>query len=237
MSEKLYKKAQYKFLNAITAEHAAHIQLHYVTNGTINSLGGWDLVSIWRKFRGVMVLVSTDGVGERFEYFRVGANWKQVEKNIRHWCANLIGFRLHCEITCSAYQMFYLSETLDYLYDNQLGDAITASMVQYPPVLNARIIPPETKLRIKADWEYYLQGIADEKKKEAVLRIGQPCIDYMMGSNLDIYDLPGGVLPTWRDFERQARKMDSLFKTRIEQAFPRVAETFSQDVVQGSIQA
>lgn len=222
--ETLYQKAHYKFIDAIPVEHAAHIELLYVTNGTLRSLSGWDLTAIWRRFKNVNIIVSTDGVGERYEYFRVGARWPHVEENIRYWRDH--GFVLTTEITCSVYQMFYLIETLEYLYESRLANSISSSLVQYPPVLNPRIIPKQIKKEIKHEWDQYLLEMKDLEKLKIFQKTGQHLIDYMMHDELDIYNLPNGHWPTWKDFEQQAYVMDELFKTDIKKAFPRIAKTF-----------
>jgi hypothetical protein len=61
---------------------------------------------MWKKFKKVVVIVSTDGVGDRYEYFRTGAKWATVEKNMRLF--KEAGYWVGTEITCSVYQMFYL---------------------------------------------------------------------------------------------------------------------------------
>lgn len=225
--ETLYQKKHYEFINSIPEKYAKNITLYYITNGTIRSLYKYDLLSIWKKFKEIKISVSTDGVGEQLEYFRNGARWKDIEKNIKYWKKN--GISVYSDFTISAYQMFYLVETIDYLYDNQLGDYITPFMVQYPPVINARIIPNSIKQKIENEFQEYLQTIKDPVKLKHVKRIGNYAIDYMKGDNKIVYrGSKKEELPTWKDFEEQALAIDEIFKTDIKKSFPKIAETFSK---------
>jgi MoaA/NifB/PqqE/SkfB family radical SAM enzyme len=221
--EVLFQKKHYEFLDSIKPEHAANIRLRYVTNGTIRTIGSWDLMSMWRRFAKVTVVVSTDGVGDRFDYFRHGANWLEVEENIRYWSGN--GLDVCCEITCSVYQLFYLIETIGYLHDNGIGRYISSSIVQYPPVINPRIIPRKHKIRIRDEWEQCLRGISDPGKLWVFKHAGQRIIDFMMGDNLVTYD-PTKPIPTWDDFRSVATAKDELFGTSLEKVFPRIYQAF-----------
>jgi hypothetical protein len=218
--EALYQKTHYEFIDAIPSEHAAHIDLFYVTNGTVTKLKNHDAIRSWRKFRKVTVVVSTDGVCDQYEYFRRGAKWKTVENNLRIFREE--GHETNAEITCSAYQMFYLTDTIDYLYDNGLADDITSAAVQYPTLINARIIPARIKDEIRTGIEGWLNDLV-QSKKDLVKWIADRHIAHMYAENSDIYD-HGGKTPTWDDFSDSVRFLDRLFNTSVERSFPRLAK-------------
>lgn len=218
--EALYQKTHYEFIDAIPSEHAAHINLFYVTNGTVTKLKNHDAIRSWRKFRKVTVVVSTDGVCDQYEYFRQGAKWKTVENNLRIFREE--GHETNAEITCSAYQMFYLTDTIDYLYDNGLTDDITSAAVQYPTLINARIIPAQIKDEIRAGIEGWLDSLG-QPKKDLVKWIADRHIAHMYAENSDIYD-HGAKTPTWDDFSDSVRFLDRLFNTSVERSFPRLAK-------------
>jgi sulfatase maturation enzyme AslB (radical SAM superfamily) len=62
--------------------HKSDTQLSYNTNGTI--LPSPELLQKWSEFKLVEVLFSIDDIGERFEFQRYPASWKQVVDNL-HW--------------------------------------------------------------------------------------------------------------------------------------------------------
>ena len=216
--ETLYQNQHYEFINAIPAEHAAHIELLYVTNGTILNLKKYNILEIWKKFKNVVVIVSTDGVGERYEYFRTGAKWAVVERNIK--LIKAAGYIVGTEITCSVYQMFYLSETVDYLYDSGISDWISSSIVQYPALLNPQIIPYDVKSMLLERWENYIHSINNADKLQRATIIGNHVLNYMMGDHIDTLD----GTPTWQDFANSVYTADSLFNTDVAKSMPLLAE-------------
>lgn len=220
--ETLYQKEHYEFITAIPPEHAAHIDLFYVTNGTVTGIKNHDALTLWKRFRKVTVVISTDGVGEQYEYFRQGADWKTVERNIRRFKEE--GFEVETEITCSVYQMFYLTDTIDYLYDNGISTAISSASVQYPALLNQRIIPTEIKLMLGEQVQRWIDKMNDPAKEGEVAYLAQRQVNYMMGDNSLIYEEDGFVMPTWDDFSESVRLLDRLFKTSVERSFPRLAK-------------
>ena len=224
--EPLYQKAHYKFLSSIPDEHAAHISLLYVTNGTATSHGRYNVLELWKKFKKVTVFISTDGVGDLFNYFRVGADWTEVETNIKHF--KDAGHNVMATITCSVYQMFHLTEILDYLYDNDIVGHIISSIVQFPPMLNPRIIPDPVKAQLLQKWTAYLDSIDDPKKLEAVKYAGSNTIEYMMGSiEQNGYEFGTEHIPTWTDFSKSVATTDQLFNTNINDVSPELAKLLS----------
>lgn len=222
--EPLFQLEHYIFLQKIKEEYAKNINLLYVTNGTVTEAHGYDLIKIWKKFKSVHLIVSTDGVGEQFNYFREGANWDIVEKNILFWKDKRIPVAF--EITCSAYQLFYLVETIDYLYNLNIAYKIQTQIVQYPPVINPRIIPQKAKMEILQDWNHYTSRISNNKKLEYIKRIGQPMIDYMLGTDLDAYKLPNKKTPTWESFKEYTLTLDKEFNREIKKSFPKLFKYF-----------
>lgn len=221
--EVLLQKAHYQILQEIPQNVAQGIELVYVTNGTTRGLPGWDLRGLWGKFKHVTLIVSTDGVGDLFNYFRVGADWKQVEDNLEYFGSFLE--LITCEVTCSIYQMFYLAETLDYLYERFPNFTLSSSLVQYPQVLNPSIIPPQLKKKLYDEWEEYIGGLTDSNKRNKILAAGQYPMNYMMGEQSSIYPTKAAGADDWTCFAEHVHHLDQLFKTDIKKTLPKIAET------------
>lgn len=213
--EVLYQRQHYEFIDAIPKEHATHIELLYVTNGTMLSFKKYNILEMWKKFKKVIVIVSTDGVGEQYEYFRTGAKWATVERNIK--LIREAGFWVGTEITCSVYQMFYLTETVDYLYDSGISGWVSSSIVQYPRLLNPQIIPHDTKLMLLEKWKKYISTISNPDKLQRATEIGNHVVNYMMGSNTEID-------ATWKDFTDSVYAADRLFGTDVSKSMPLLAK-------------
>ena len=216
--EPLYQTQHHEFINAIPTEHAAHIELLYVTNGTILNLKKYNILEIWKKFKNVSVIVSTDGVGDKYEYFRTGAKWSVVERNIK--LIKAAGYTVSTEITCSVYQMFYLPETFDYLYDSGISDWISSSIVQYPALLNPQIIPHDVKSMLLENWENYIRSINNPDKLQRATIVGNHVLNYMMSDHSDAVD----STPPWQDFANSVYAADSLFNTDVAKSMPLLAD-------------
>lgn len=219
--ETLYTKEHYEFIESIPPEHAEHIELLYVINGTVIELKNHSALKIWKKFKDINVVVSTDGVGEQYNYFRQGADWKIVEENIRRIKGE--GYNVSSEITCSVYQMFYLTDTFDYLYDNKVVSYVSSAIVQYPNLINSRILPAYLKQELYDQMQRWVGNINDPIKRAEAKKIIDQQAGHMMQENANIYDI-GDPTPTWDDFSKSVRFLDKLFKTSVDVSFSRLAK-------------
>ena len=130
-----------------------------------------NIVSIWRQFAGVTVNCSIDAIGEKLNYIRSGADWREIKKNFdklyrlsQHWdkfainltptmsllniwfFAELVKFARDYNITCkpiilSGPKMFALSVIPDSLTDLALEQLTLAATYN--------VVDPATIDRIK----------------------------------------------------------------------------------------
>jgi sulfatase maturation enzyme AslB (radical SAM superfamily) len=82
--EPLLSKTHVEFLQALPNKNQVHI--NYNTNGTI--LPSKSLLDLWEQFELVQLDFSIDDLGDRFEYQRYPANWKQVQDNLQWYIDN-----------------------------------------------------------------------------------------------------------------------------------------------------
>jgi hypothetical protein len=140
----------FDMLQGIVDRGIAHqVEIHYNTNGTQWPARGPD---IWRHFKTVEVAFSIDDVGERFEYQRTNAVWKEV-------CENMDRFRdlkeIHSNIvlqvctTVNVFNVRYLGEvaewiernrdSFNFVYWNMMHDAWYFSIATLPDAAKAGI--------------------------------------------------------------------------------------------------
>lgn len=85
------------------------VSLQYTTNGSIYP--SQFHIDLWSKFKSVAILVSLDGIGDRFDYIRYPLKWSQVEKNVfrmyEQMPANVI---FKCNHTINILNLFYYDE-------------------------------------------------------------------------------------------------------------------------------
>ena len=118
----------FEFLRyAVNTNHSKHIEIHYNTNGTVFP----EAVRLWNHFKHVEIAFSIDNIGERFEYERYGADWSEVQANIRRF-TELRSAKISTQLctTMNIQNVYYLPElcewistqTFDHIYFNMLHD-------------------------------------------------------------------------------------------------------------------
>ena len=118
----------FEFLRyAVDTNHSKHIEIHYNTNGTVFP----EAAGLWNHFKHVEIAFSIDNVGERFEYERYGADWSEVQANIKRF-TEMRGAKIstHLCTTMNIQNVYYLPElcewistqTFDHVYFNMLHD-------------------------------------------------------------------------------------------------------------------
>lgn len=123
----------------VASGHAGHVTLCYNTNGTKIPA---DALQLWPRFRRVIIQVSLDGVGPRFEYLRFPAKWDEVTANIRVLQA-LPYVDLSCNATVSALNVLYLGEFLAWASQAKVGTELLP--IGKPAWYDPRALPKEAK--------------------------------------------------------------------------------------------
>lgn len=124
----------------VKSGHAANIEIHYNTNGTVYPDNA---ENIWRHFKHVEIAVSIDDVGTRFEYQRTNAVWSEVEANVQKFfdlrsrCSNIT---LQVCTTVNLFNVMYLSDVarwidahdFNFVYWNMLHEPFYFSIATMP---------------------------------------------------------------------------------------------------------
>lgn len=124
----------------VDAGLAGNIDIHYNTNGT-----HWPehAQEIWQHFHHVEIAFSIDDVGQRFEYQRTGACWREVNENIkkarqlRLQCPN-VSLQVCC--TINILNVLSLSEVAEWI-DRQNFDFVYWNMLHEPSCWNISHLP------------------------------------------------------------------------------------------------
>ncbi len=127
--------------------HAANIEIHYNTNGTIYPHNAED---IWRHFKHVEIAFSIDDVGPRFEYQRSGASWLDVNGHIemfREMRARNKNISLQVCSTVNVLNILYLDELASWI-DQQSFDFVYWNMLHDSPEFCIANLPDDAKQKI-----------------------------------------------------------------------------------------
>jgi len=112
---------------AVERGYSKNIEIHYNTNGTVFP----EAAELWNHFRHVEIAFSIDNVGDRFEYERYGANWNEVQENLKKFTA-MRSPKIATQLctTVNIQNVYYLPELcdwilwqeFDHIYFNMLHD-------------------------------------------------------------------------------------------------------------------
>ena len=104
------------------------IEIHYNTNGTVFP----ESAELWANFKHVEIAFSIDNVGDRFEYERYGADWKEVMDNLSKFSA-MRSPKLSMQLctTMNIQNVYYLPELCDWIL-TQRFDHVYFNMLHDP---------------------------------------------------------------------------------------------------------
>ena len=102
-----------------------NIYVWYHTNGTIRVNNR--VQELWSRCRLIKLFFSIDDIGQRFEYLRYGANWKEVEENLlwyRESMPSNVMFTVECTMSClnALYHYELLHWKKEFFNTNREGD-------------------------------------------------------------------------------------------------------------------
>ena len=170
--EPLLVKECWKFLRTLSEDPCAkNIVLSYNTN--LSHIPP-EALEIWPKFKGVVLLVSMDGIGRVNEFIRYPLKWSDFEKNLWEIENNFEKYNiLNCQVqpTIQAYNILRVREICDFLagFEN----------IKRVPIINLLFDP-----------EHFSPGILPPSYRyEAVLKIKEYINEIQNGLNaLSDYD-------------------------------------------------
>ena len=113
---------------AVEYGYSKNIEIHYNTNGTVFP----EQAELWSNFKHVEIAFSIDNVDDRFEYERYGADWNEVQDNLRRFNELRSAKKISTQLctTLNIQNVYYLPEicewistqTFDHIYFNMLHD-------------------------------------------------------------------------------------------------------------------
>lgn len=116
--EPLVVEEHYAWLEHIIDQGwSKHIELHYNTNATTIPDR---LLKIWDKFKGVVLSLSIDAIGDLAHYVRFPTKWRVIEKNmfkLAEFSKTRTGVKVHTHVTLSLMNLHDLPNILQWCQD------------------------------------------------------------------------------------------------------------------------
>jgi MoaA/NifB/PqqE/SkfB family radical SAM enzyme len=140
---------------AVETGDSAHIEIHYNTNGTVFP----EAAELWNNFKHVEIAVSIDNTEARFEYERYGADWLEVQDNLRQF-NELRSAKISTQLctTMNIQNVYYLPElcdwistqTFDHIYFNMLHDPGHMCISKMTPQAQELVIEDRKSTRLNS---------------------------------------------------------------------------------------
>lgn len=208
--EPFFQKEFYETLIMLTP-YAHKIRFIVTTNGSIaGEFKGYNAVEILKPFKRTMIKFSIDGSKSFYEYFREGANWNRVSKNIQHFKDNL-DVRIVCAITVSNMQSARMPEIYNDLREFCNPGLYNTGAVLFPDMLNPIHIPQPLKIQYLKECENFIDNLPQHEKRNCTKLFDFPMT---MFRNND------GNEEQWDKFCRFTDRLDQIHKKNIFEYFP-----------------
>lgn len=144
--EPLITKEHKSLLNKIIQSNCAS-QVHLTYNTNLTSLPD-EVLSLWKNFQGVSVMVSLDGVEDINGYIRYPAKWSEIKANmLKLESATDINFTyLTVNTTVQIYNIYNLPELFQFLNDDMKKfDLPVLSPLYHPQEFSLQVMPSSAK--------------------------------------------------------------------------------------------
>lgn len=130
----------------VESGRAHEITLLYNSNASIFLP---EVIETWKKFKSVVVCLSIDDIGERFEYQRFPGKWDRVQKILgkyREVRSKGLNFSMFC--TVSIFNVYYLTEWLEWYRENYPEFSFYFNILHTPEYFSIHSLSDEMKDKV-----------------------------------------------------------------------------------------
>jgi hypothetical protein len=154
--ESLITGEHYKMLDEWIRLGNTDMRLTYTTNFSVFKHKGKDVLDYWKKFKNIEIFASLDGMGKNLEYLRSGADWTQIEDNIRMLKEQVPHVKFNLTPTISVWNAWHFPDFFEYMVKNGYldpsDDCLRLNMLTNPWWANVGILPSFYKDRLFLKW-------------------------------------------------------------------------------------
>lgn len=186
--------------------------LHFNTNGTFFVP---EHIEILKEYKKILISLSIDDLGKRFEYERSGGVWEEVSSNIQKFYnlgKELSNIDVSVCITVNNLNVYYLPEICQYF--DKIGLHYYINFLHGPPYYNIRNIRESIKAKVSYKYSMY-EG--NKETKERLDRV----LQYMHG-HISTHG-------PWNDFLKYTAKKDSYRGENFSTTFPEWYEVINEN--------
>jgi len=224
--EPLLMDEHYECLQFFIDHGMGNVELSYNTNLSILNFKQYDLISMWKKFKQIDIMVSVDEIEGRGEYFRSGLNWENLIKNLRTVQAELPDCYIHINCTISLFNISRIPEIHSYFYENDFinHDGLALNTLQDPIEYRSQLLPLKMKKEISKKLQNYIEQLDTkyplswhEDSWNNLINNVKNQITFMNAEDLE---------PKIPEFKILTQKLDKIRGEKFEEVFPDLKELF-----------
>jgi len=200
---------------AVETGDSKHIDIHYNTNATVNSLGV-EKSMLWNDFGRVDIAFSIDNVDKRFEYERFGADWDEANEIIDgiHFAKNVDTPNITTQLcfTINIQNVYYLDELLAWANTKEFG-SIYFNMLHSPDHMSIQHMTPAAQELVLSKLKTtFWKSTAHQKEIDNVIKFIE------LGSGSD-----------GKEFLRKMKQTDTYRKQNFMDTHPEIAKAMGYE--------
>ena len=160
--EPLLMDQHLEMLKLLDEKKKYNTKLLYISNLSRLHYKGTDYIEVWQKFNDVNVHFSIDAIGPKLEYIRCGANWENIEENLKRVFSLKDKLKPKMSITVSMFNATEVINTVEYIVGKGYADYsdIALHVVKMPQIYSCQILPAEIKQQVTKDVNDFLQRVS-----------------------------------------------------------------------------
>lgn len=155
--ESLITGEHYKMLDEWIKLGNTDIRLTYTTNFSVFKHKGKNVINYWKNFKNIQIFASLDGMGKNLEYLRSGADWAEIEDNIKMLKQEVPHVKFNLTPTISVWNAWHFPDFFDYMVKHSYidptdDDCLRLNMLTNPWWANVGVLPSFYKDRLFLKW-------------------------------------------------------------------------------------
>jgi len=181
----------YRVLDKLLELGCIDTLLKYNINCTKLGVKNYNIIDYWKKFPNIRVSASLDGIKEKFEYVRSGANWTQVENNFKIIKKECPHITLKVNSVISFISLESVIQLQKYWHTNNILDINNfqiSLMLKNSGYFDIQSLPKKHKQRLDYSIQLHCQWLT-QVGADKLVKQWQEVIDYMHANDLT-YILP-----------------------------------------------
>jgi radical SAM protein with 4Fe4S-binding SPASM domain len=172
--EPLLMEEHYTVLDKLIAAGNTSVRLRYNTNLSKFDFKTKNIIDYWNQFDTVLVNASLDHYGERLEYIRHGADWIEIEKNLKA-LKQIPSVKLQIHWLLSVFNATDIFKIFQYYVSNNIigEDEFFISVLESPYCYSVHALHPSLKLIVEEEVNLFLKEYTNMNSflKENLIRL------------------------------------------------------------------